>query len=50
MIPADGDFGPALERIAAFGEAGVDIVVLNLPHGAPTSLLDDLAAAVAPLA
>ncbi len=50
MIPADGDFGPALERIAAFGEAGVDIVVLNLPHGAPTSLLDELAAAVAPLA
>jgi F420-dependent oxidoreductase-like protein len=50
QVPGDGDLGPALEKIAAYGEAGVDIVVLGLPNGAQTSILDDLAAAVAPLA
>lgn len=50
QVPADGDLGPALEKIAAYGEAGVDIVVLGLPNGASPSILDDLAAAVAPLA
>jgi F420-dependent oxidoreductase-like protein len=49
MVPLDEELGPVLEKIAAFKDAGVDIVLLNLPHGAPTSLLDDLAAAVAPL-
>jgi F420-dependent oxidoreductase-like protein len=50
MIPGDGELGPALEKVAAFKDAGADIVLLNLPHGAPATLLDDLAAAVAPLA
>jgi hypothetical protein len=38
-----------LERIAAYQEASSDIVILNLPHAAPPSMLDPLAAAVAPL-
>ncbi len=50
QVPGDGDLGPALEKIAAYGEAGVDIIVLGLPNGAPLSILDDLASAVAPLA
>jgi F420-dependent oxidoreductase-like protein len=50
QVPGDGDLGPALDKIAAYAEAGVDIVVLGLPNGAQTSILDDLAAAVAPLA
>jgi len=50
MVPPDHDLGPVLEKVAAYKEAGVDIVLLNLPHGAPTSLLDDLASAVAPYA
>lgn len=50
QVPGDGDLGPALEKIAAYGEAGVDIIVLGLPNAAPLSILDDLASAVAPLA
>jgi F420-dependent oxidoreductase-like protein len=49
MLPTDGDLGPAIERAAAYRDAGVDIAIMNLPHGAPTALLDDLASALAPL-
>jgi F420-dependent oxidoreductase-like protein len=44
MLPPDGQLGPALEQVAAFGAAGVDLVIMNLPHGAPAALLDRLAA------
>ena len=43
MVPVDGDLGPALERVAAYRDAGADIVIMNLPHGAPTSSLEPLA-------
>lgn len=49
MLPTDGDLGPAIERAAAYREAGADIAIMNLPHGAPTTLLDDLATALEPL-
>lgn len=50
MVPVDGGLGPALQTITDYRQAGADIVILNLPHGAPAALLDRLAAAVAPLA
>ena len=40
----------AVAAAAAYGEAGVDLVVLNLPLDAPPSVLEPLAKAVAPLA
>ncbi len=43
MVP-EGDLGRAVERVKAYAQAGVDIAIMNLPHGAPPSLLDDLAA------
>ena len=41
--------GAAVELAAAYRDAGVDIAVLNLPHGAPATLLDSLAEALAQL-
>ena len=49
MVPVDGDLGPALETVAAYRDAGADIVIMNLPHGAPASLLDTVATALQPL-
>ncbi|MEU6716005.1 LLM class F420-dependent oxidoreductase [Nonomuraea sp. NPDC046802] len=42
-VPPDGDLGPAVELAAAYGDAGVDIAIMNLPNGAPPSLLERLA-------
>jgi F420-dependent oxidoreductase-like protein len=47
LLPPDGDLGPALEKVRAFRDAGADIAIMNLPHGAPISLLHDLAMALA---
>lgn len=40
----------AAEEVAAYRDAGVDLVVMNLPHGAKPSLLEPLAEALTPLA
>jgi len=40
----------AVAAAAAYGEAGVDLIVLNLPLDAPPSVLEPLAKALAPLA
>jgi F420-dependent oxidoreductase-like protein len=49
MVPATGDLGPAVDLAAAYGKAGVDVVLMNLPHGAPPALLDELATRLEPL-
>ena len=49
MLPPDGELGPALEKVVAFRDAGADIAIMNLPHGAPISLVDDLATALSTL-
>jgi len=49
-VRMDNGIGPAVEEAAAYREAGVDIVVLNLPHDAEPGLLEPLAEALAPLA
>ena len=46
--PGDG-FGAAAEQVAAYRDAGVDLVVLNLPHLAEPGILEPLAEALAPL-
>lgn len=38
--------GRAAEHAAAYRDAGADLAVLNLPHGAPARLLDHLAGAL----
>ena len=49
MVPVDGELGPEIEKVAAYKEAGADIVIMNLPHAAPIAMLDDLATALQPL-
>ncbi|MEV0804478.1 TIGR03560 family F420-dependent LLM class oxidoreductase [Kribbella sp. NPDC050281] len=49
-IDPDEPLDSAVAAAAAYGEAGVDMVVLNLPLDAPPSVLEPLAKAVAPLA
>ena len=49
-IDPDEPLDTAVSTAAAYGEAGVDLVVLNLPLDAPPSVLEPLAKAVAPLA
>jgi F420-dependent oxidoreductase-like protein len=49
-IDPDEPLDTAVAAAAAYGEAGVDMVVLNLPLDAPPSVLEPLAKAVAPLA
>lgn len=39
----DAQIGEAIELAASYKEAGADIAVMNLPHNAPVSILDDLA-------
>ncbi len=45
----DAAVGATVERAAAYQAAGADIAVLNLPLGAPATLLDRLAAGVSQL-
>lgn len=49
-IDPDEPLDTAVAAAAAYGEAGVDLVVLNLPLDAPPSVLEPLAKALAPLA
>lgn len=42
--------GPMVEEVASYRDAGVDLVVINLPHQAEPTLLEPLAEALAPLA
>ena len=49
-IDPDVPLDTAVAAAAAYGEAGVDLVVLNLPLDAPPSVLEPLAKALAPLA
>jgi alkanesulfonate monooxygenase SsuD/methylene tetrahydromethanopterin reductase-like flavin-dependent oxidoreductase (luciferase family) len=49
-IDPDVPLDTAVAAAAAYGEAGVDLIVLNLPLDAPPSVLEPLAKAFAPLA
>ena len=42
--------GPAVETAAAYRDAGADLAIMNLPHGAPPDVLGPLADALRPLA
>lgn len=45
----DGEIAAAVELAAAYRDAGVDVAVMNLPHGAPAGILDRLATGLAQL-
>ena len=49
-IEPDQPLDTAVAQAAAYGEAGVDLVVMNLPLDAPPSVVEPLAKALAPLA
>lgn len=49
-IDGEDQLPQAVERIGAYRDAGVDLVILNLPHGAKPDLLGPIAEAVRPLA
>jgi hypothetical protein len=51
-VRIDPDLGiePAVALASAYQEAGVDLVIVNLPHGVKPDLLAPLADALAPLA
>ncbi|MFD7156047.1 TIGR03560 family F420-dependent LLM class oxidoreductase [Kribbella sp. NPDC059898] len=49
-IDPDSPLDKAVSEAAAYGEAGVDLVIMNLPVDAPPSVLEPLAKALAPLA
>jgi len=49
-VDPDQPLDQAVADAAAYGEAGVDLVVMNLPLDAPPSVLEPLARALAPLA
>ncbi len=49
-IDPDKPLDDAVALAAAYGEVGVDLVVMNLPVDAPPSVLEPLAKALAPLA
>jgi F420-dependent oxidoreductase-like protein len=49
-IDPDQPLDQAVAAAAAYGEAGVDLVVMNLPLDAPPSVVEPLAKALAPLA
>jgi F420-dependent oxidoreductase-like protein len=49
-IDSDQPLDAAVASAAAYGEAGVDLVVMNLPLDAPPSVIEPLAKALAPLA
>lgn len=48
-VHADTGIGPAVEEAAGYREAGVDLLVFNLPHRIPPGYLEQLAEAAAPL-
>jgi len=50
LVDPENGFGPAVEQVAAYREAGVDLVVIGLPHRAEPDILEPLAEALAPLA
>lgn len=45
----DAEIAAAVDLAAGYRDVGVDIAVMNLPHGAPASLLDRLATGLAQL-
>jgi len=49
MISPDGDLDAAVAAVTDYAEAGVDIVVMNLPQTATPGLLTDLAERLRPL-
>ena len=51
-VRVDPDQGPgsAVETAAAYRDAGADLAIMNLPHGAPPDVLAPLADALRPLA
>ena len=49
-IRIEDGIGPAAELAAAYGEAGADLAIMNLPLNADPGLLAPLAAALEPLA
>jgi F420-dependent oxidoreductase-like protein len=49
-IDSEDAIGPAVEQAAAYRDAGVDLMVMNLPHRAKPAILEPLAEALAPLA
>lgn len=49
-LDVDKSIGLAVDKVAEFKEAGVDLAVLNLPHRAKPLILEPLATALAPLA
>jgi F420-dependent oxidoreductase-like protein len=50
VVNPGNDFGPVIEQVASYREAGVDLAVLNLPHLAEPAIIEPLAEALAPLA
>ena len=50
LVASAHEFGPVADAVAAFGAAGVDLVVINLPHRAKPDILGSLADVLAPLA
>jgi hypothetical protein len=49
-IDPDGGLEPALAEVTSYRDAGVDLVIVNLPHHAKPGSLQPLAEALAPLA
>ncbi|HVW40314.1 MAG TPA: LLM class F420-dependent oxidoreductase [Amycolatopsis sp.] len=49
-VRLDNGLGPAVESAAAFKDAGVDLIIVNLPIDADPGILEPLAEAFAPLA
>jgi F420-dependent oxidoreductase-like protein len=49
-VDPDQGLGPAVETAAAYRDAGADLAIMNLPHGAPPDVLAPLADALRPLA
>jgi F420-dependent oxidoreductase-like protein len=50
VVNPETGFGPMVEQVASYREAGVDLVVMSLPHLAEPGILEPLAEALAPLA
>jgi F420-dependent oxidoreductase-like protein len=48
-VDPDQGPGPAVETAAAYRDAGADLAIMNLPHGAPPDVLGPLAEALRPL-
>jgi hypothetical protein len=48
-IDPDAGLDPVLATVAAYRDAGVDLVIMNLPHHAKPGSLPPLAEALAPL-